>query len=484
MPQSHVAVRRLYLRLLALVYLFAFASLWVQVDGLIGAHGILPAAEWLDALRPRLGLSRFRLVPTLCWISCTDGFLRFLCVAGLALSFAVFFEVAVAPALALLWLLYLSLTVVGQDFLSFQWDALLLEAGFLSIFLPPLALRRSARFAPTPLVTLWLLRWLLFRLMFSSGVVKLLSGDPTWRNLTALQFHYETQPLPNPIAWYAHPLPPAAHTFAAVQMFAVELLAPFVIFFFRWPRVRLAGVIALVGLQLAIAATGNYGFFNLLAIALGVTALDDTMLPKRGQRPAAPARAWPRGVLIVLAAVIGLLSSLQMAITLRLGASMPRPLVAAYAWTAPLEIANRYGLFAVMTTSRPEIVVEGSDDGSRWNVYEFIYKVGEPRRAPPFVAPHMPRLDWQMWFAALGTWEDAPWFASFEARLLEARPEVLKLLAQDPFGGRAPKFVRARLYQYRFSRGADGGEAPWWTREEIGPFGPTLTRGNDGFEGH
>ena len=473
---SHVAVRRLFLRLLAVVYLFAFASLLAQIDGLVGAHGIAPAAEWLEMLRGRLGDARWRVLPTLCWISASDGFLRFLCIAGIALSVVVLGEVAVAPALALLWLIYLSLTVVGQEFFSFQWDVLLLEAGFLSIFLVPLSLRRSARFAPTPRITLWLLRWLLFRLMFSSGVVKLLSGDLAWRDLTALQFHYETQPLPNPLAWYAHQLPAWVHTVAAVQMFALELVAPFLIFFHRWPRVRLAGVAAMVSLQLAIAATGNYGFFNLLSIALCLLALDDRVLPPRLQRPIVAARGWPWPVLAVLAAGIGLLSSVQMMVTLRLGQHVPRPAVFAYTWAAPLQIVNGYGLFAVMTTNRLEVVVEGSDDGVEWRAYEFRFKPGDLRRAPPFVAPHMPRLDWQMWFAALSGWDDAPWFAAFEARLLEARPEVLKLLAHDPFQGRPPKYVRARLFIYRFTRGAIGSGGPWWERHDAGPFGPTLSR--------
>jgi hypothetical protein len=475
---GHVAVRRLYLRLLAVVYACAFGSLLVQIDGLIGPHGIAPAADWLDAVRAQVGRERYLLAPTLCWLRADTPFVSGLCVGGLALSSLVFFEIAVVPALVLLWVFYLSLSVVGQDFLSFQWDALLLEAGFLSILLAPPTFGRSPAGAPVSAVPLWLLRLLTFRLMLSSGLVKLLSGDAAWRGLTALAVHYETQPLPNPMAWYAHQLPAWAHRFAALQMFGIELLVPFLIFVPR-RRVRLAAAVALVSLQLAIAATGNYGIFNLLTIALCVPILDDSLLPARLRRdaPLGAGPRWPPPVLAVVAVLIGTLSATSLAITVGGGRALPRPLLVLHSWASPFRVVNGYGLFAVMTTTRPEIVVEGSEDGALWLPYEFRYKPGDVRRPPPFAAPHMPRLDWQMWFAALGDWRESPWFVGFEARLLEARPEVLALLARDPFEGRPPRYVRARLYRYRFTRLAEAAaRGDWWTREEIGPFGPTLSR--------
>jgi lipase maturation factor 1 len=327
--------------------------------------------------------------------------------------------------------------------------------------------------APLPL---WLLRWLLFRLMFCSGVVKLASGDATWRALTALQFHYQSQPLPNPLAWLAHHAPAWWHTLSVLQMFAIELVVPFLIVAPR--RFRIGAAAAFMVLQVAIALTGNYAFFNLLAVALCVLLLDDRAIPSgwRSERREPVGRAWPKAIVVVLAVVIGLLSAVQMTITFRQGRSLPRPLVAAYSWLAPFQVVNGYGLFAVMTTTRPEIVVEGSEDGVTWHAYELPWKPGDLARLPPVVAPHQPRLDWQMWFAALGDWEQNRWFLAFELRLLEASPPVLALLARDPFDGRRPKHVRALLYEYRFStpeeRRTDGS---WWRREERGPYGPVIS---------
>lgn len=476
MPATHVAVRRLYLKLLAVVYFLAFASLLVQIGGLIGADGILPMRQWLAGVHAQTGAERYLLVPTLCWLAESDVMLYALCVLGLVMSALVFVEWVIVPALALAWVAYLSIVTVGQDFLSFQWDALLLEAGFLSIFLAPPGVGPAARLQPTPAIPLWLMRWLTFRLMFSSGVVKLLSGDASWRGLTALTVHYETQPIPNAIAWYVHQLPAWSHIVATVQMFMVELAVPFLIFVYTKPKLRLLAAVLLAGLQLVIAATGNYGFFNLLSAALCVLLVDDAQIPARWRSKVVEGGPrWPRPVLMGLAILIGFLSLVQVAATLRMARGLPRPLVALYSWTAPLRIVNGYGLFAVMTTTRPEIVVEGSEDGERWLTYEFRYKPGDPRRAPPQVAPHMPRLDWQMWFAALDRWDESGWFAAFEGALLEGRPAVLKLLAHDPFDGRRPRYVRARLYLYRFSRAPEAKEGAWWVREELGPYGPTLS---------
>jgi hypothetical protein len=477
LPAHHVAVRRLYLKLLAITYLCAFVSVAVQVEGLLGRGGILPVAEWLAAVRAQTGAERYFLAPTLCWLSSGDAILYALCAAGVVAAVLVFIEWAVVPALALAWVSYLSIVVVGQDFFSFQWDTLLLEAGFLSIFLAPLGLTRAARLQAPPVVTMWLFRWLVFRLMFSSGIVKLLSGDPSWSGLTALRVHYETQPIPNPVAWYVHQLPPWMHSVATLQMFAIELLAPFLIFFHGAPRLRRVGAVLLAGLQIVIAATGNYGFFNLLSAALCILVVDDEQLPARWRSPLAEGgRAWPRPILIAVAVLTGSLSLVTMAGTVGRVRFVPKPLLALYSWTSPLRLVHGYGLFAVMTTTRPEIVVEGSDDGEHWEAYAFRYKPGDVHRMPPQVAPHMPRLDWQMWFAALDRWDGSSWFASFEAALLEGRPAVLRLLARDPFHGRPPQYLRARLYRYRFTRRGESQDGAWWTREEIGPYGPTLSR--------
>ncbi len=485
---SWLLSRWLFLRLLGIVYLIAFVSLWTQVHGLIGERGILPAADYLQRAAAQLGPERLWLLPTVGWLGAGDAALTRLCAAGTAASVLLVVGIAPAIALALLWALYLSLVVLGQDFLSFQWDLLLLEAGFLAIFLAPKRplLPGLSREPPVSRLAHGLLRWLLLRFMIMSGGVKLISGDAAWHNLTALTFHYQTQPLPVWTSWYAHQLPVWFHKLSCAGMFVIELAAPLLIFARR--RLRHLACALLVGLQLLIAATGSYTFFNLLTIALCVLLLDDELLvrrvPKRwrqrvSERAPAPAAvlASPRqGVVLAGAAVLLLLSGLQTARTLGLADALSSPVDGMLAAVAPLRTINGYGLFAVMTTQRPEIVIEGSNDGQTWKPYEFRWKPGDLTRRPRLVAPHQPRLDWQMWFAALSTFRREPWLAGLLRRLLEGEPQVLRLLARDPFQGTPPRYVRAQLYDYRFTdaqtRRATG---QWWRRELLGPYSPVLS---------
>jgi hypothetical protein len=486
-----------FLRLLGLVYVCAFASLAAQIVGLAGHAGILPARLYMGAARAwaasqELGLDRFRLLPTLCWISASDSFLRGLCLGGVALGALLVAGIAPIVVLPILWLDYLSLIVVGRDFLSFQWDTLLLETGLLAIALAPLAWRDrwSARVTP-PRIAVWLMLWLLFRLMLGSGLVKLASGDPTWRSLTALLYHYETQPIPTPLAWYAQQMPVWFQKLSTLVTFAVELVVPF--FVFGPSRLRWIGFVLLVGLQSIIALTGNYAFFNLLTASLCVFLLDDEMLSRAAgkgppddqtdDQPAVAGRLFQRrltrarNVLAIAIAVVTVPVSL-VAFTRSVGVPLPiEPLVAPLEQLiAPLRSVNSYGLFAVMTTTRPEIIVEGSDDGVTWLPYEFKYKPGDLHRRPPWVAPHQPRLDWQMWFAALGRYEGEEWFRAFCIRLLEGSPDVRQLLASDPFAGRRPKYVRGQLYRYRFSdRETRRRDGVWWTRERLGAYSPALS---------
>lgn len=468
MKLTHARIARLFLRLLGVVYLIAFLSLAVQIEGLAGRRGILPVGELLEWVRSQTGAERYWLLPTLSWLNASDGFLLFLCYGGAALSLLLMLGVAPAAVLFLLWTCYLSLVSDGQVFLGYQWDALLLEAGFLAILLAPLSLRLRHGFEPSP-VALWLLRFLLFRLMFSSGIVKLTSGDPAWHSLTALRYHYETQPIPTWVGWWAHQLPASVQTLSCALMFGLELLVPLLILAPR--RLRLGAFLPLVAFQLLIAATGNYTFFNLLTVALCVLLLDDAALPWRAAEPAASGRAWPKPILFPIAALLGLLAATELLLTLGVAPSLPGPAIALYRVVEPLRIVNRYGLFAVMTTGRPEIVVEGSDDGIVWKPYEFRFKPGDPRRPPPFVAPHQPRLDWQMWFAALEGCEASQWFRPFLDRLREGSPEVLGLLASDPFAGRPPARLRSVLYDYRFTDPATRSAAgTWWRREAKGLY--------------
>ena len=476
---THVLSRWLFLRLLALSYLAAFLSLSVQVSGLVGSQGILPAHTLLEWIRARVGIERYWIAPTVFWLGDGDLALSGVCIGGAALAGLLLVGVAPVPVLALLWALYLSLAVVGQVFLGYQWDALLLETGLLAVFLAPGGLRpRRGREAPPPLVTIWLFRWLVFRLMFGSGLVKLLSGDETWRSLTALRYHYWTQPLPTWVGWYAAHLPAWVHTASVGMMFAVELVAPFLLFGPR--RFRRMAFGPLLGLQILIAATGNYAFFNLLAAALCLFALEDADLPESWRARCPPPGAgtsprWPpKAVLYPVAVIIALASGGEM--MARLGVAPPAPVTALRRVVAPLASINSYGLFAVMTSSRPEIIVEGSDDGQTWKAYEFKWKPGEPTRRPAFVAPHQPRVDWQMWFAALGSCEDNAWFVQLLGRLLEGSPPVLALLARDPFPERPPRFIRAELYEYTPTDLATlRREGRWWRREARGDYCPVLS---------
>ena len=480
-PRLQIA-RRLFLSALGLIFLIAFASLLVQLRGLIGTDGILPAGEFLSWARARLGSGAWIQVPTLFWVEAGDVFLEGTCVAGMLLSALLMVGFGPRWTLLALWFLYLSFESVGGVFLSYQWDILLLEAAVMGLFVAPSRLAPSRAWAsPVWPGGIWLVRWLLFRLMVLSGLVKLLSGDETWRRLTALRFHYWTQPLPNPISFFAAHLPNAAQTFSAALMFVVELLVPWMIFVNA--RTRLWAAAILIGFQLSILLTGNYGFFNLLAIALCFVLLDDEqwsrLLPKPlGRRivqsalPPTKPVAWIRGTRIGIAALLVLLSFGEMRFWRR---RLPGPIEDLLAALEPFRSINSYGLFAVMTTARPEILVEGSRDGQDWRTYEFKWKPGPVDEIPKWVAPHQPRLDWQMWFAALGSCRHNPWFLRFQKRLLEGSPAVLSLLKGNPFPAAPPKYVRSVVYRYQPAEIAEWrGDGHAWKRELEGSYCPSL----------
>jgi hypothetical protein len=349
------------------------------------------------------------------------------------------------------------------------------------MFLAPWRWRsRPGNDPPPPRFALWMLRWLLFRLLFASAVVKLTSGDPTWRGLTALTYHYQTQPLPPWTAWYAHHWPVAVHQLSALAMFACEGIAPFFILAPR--RIRFAAAVTIVGLQVMILATGNYGFFNPLTIVLCVLLLDDGVWPRlrRDRAERAPdagiPRCWPRWISRPVLTAILTLSVVPVLAVFNVPMKLIRPLADLYNLASPFRTVNSYRLFAVMTTRRAEIVVEGSDDGVEWRPYEFACKPGDPMRKPRFLTPHMPRLDWQMWFAALADYRSQTWFLYFCQRLLEGKRPVLALLAKNPFPAAPPRYVRAVLWDYHFTdtatRRATGA---WWRRERLGLYCPVLT---------
>ena len=467
-PPLH-ATRQLFLRLLAAIYLIAFASLYVQILGLIGSHGIVPVGNLLDAVREQAGAPSYWRLPTLAWLASSDAALRGMALGGGLAALLAMTGILQGVAFGAMWILYLSLVTAGQEFLSFQWDVLLLETGFLAIWF---GFGNSRGL-------LWLLRLLLFRLTVCSGLVKLGSGDPTWRNFTALQYHYETQPLPTPLGWYAHQLPASFQHFSVAAMFGIELFVPLLIFTPR--RLRMLGAALMIGLQALIGLTGNYAFFNLLTVALCLLLFDDAALPPRlttwftKERPARAPGLLRRLAVAILVVVIGFAGLAHVLGTIW-RAPWPDPVADGLSSLSHLYLVNTYGLFAVMTTERVEIVVEGSNDGETWQTYEFKYKPGDVKRAPPLVEPHQPRLDWQLWFAALGNYRQNPWFVNFMVRLLEGSPDVVALLATNPFPQAAPRYVRARRYEYHFTTPAERrATGAWWRREEAGLYFPASS---------
>jgi hypothetical protein len=461
---SHV-LPWLFPKLLGGVYFLAFASLLIQVLGLFGSQGILPISTYLTDLRQGLGRRAFRLCPTLFWLGSSDRVLSGCALLGMALSLLLIAGAPAIPLLLLLWLIYFSYAAAGQEFLSYQWDALLVEVGFMTIFLP-LA-------DPAPPLVVFAYCFFLFRFMFSAGVVKLRSGDPVWRNLTALRYHYETQPLPNRIGWYAHQLPPWVQKFSTLGTFFFELVVPFLAL--GPAPARLGGFLLLLFFQLLIFATGNYGFFNILTMILLVPLLDDQQLRFLGDH--LPVAAPPGEIAsLVVNVIFVLFLALNFCQMVRLFYRLA-PIKRLLAALSPFMISNSYGLFAIMTTDRFEFIIEGSNDRKEWRPYEFYWKPGDPQHPPGQAAPHQPRLDWQMWFAALNPRVIEPWLENLVIRLLEGSPPVVALFKHNPFPGAPPQQIRLTVYRYSFSTlGTRRDEGFWWERTLLGRFPPMTLR--------
>ncbi len=492
-PPTYLAARRWFLRALGLIFLIAFVSLWVQVDGLIGSGGITPAALFLPAVRAQIGDRAFSVLPTLCWLSSSDAFLHFLCGGGVALSLLLIFGIAPALSLAGLVVFYLSLTVAGQTFLSFQWDILLIETGFLSIFLAPWRLWwTKANDPPVSRAAMFLLKFLLFKLMLMSGVVKLTSyqlvSDPTedtWWNLTALDYHYWSQPLPTVFAWFTDKSPEWFKHFSVAFCLFVEIIVPFFIWAPR--RLRLIACALLIFLQVMIGATGNYNFFNLLTVALCLLLIDDSIWRRRsgalqrneGMRSVVSHYFSDR--LATYVAIVVVVLTLPINARLIYSAFEPEDEWSPFlgrmrAYGETCRIVNGYGLFRVMTKDRKEIVIEGSADGIDWKPYEFKWKPGDVMRAPGWCQPHQPRLDWQMWFAALGSYRQNPWFVQTVIALLHGKPAVVALFERNPFPETPPRYVRATFYQYWFTSAEEHRQTgAWWKRQRLGEYLPSIS---------
>lgn len=520
-PYTYFISRSIFLRLLGGVYLVAFLSFWSQADGLIGSNGILPAEQITDQLSARAEPLPFKAFPSLYRLAPSDLTIDVICATGVLAAVLLMAGLLPIVMLIVLWLFYLSLTLIGQVFMGYQWEMLLLETGFLAIWYAPLQWRLSlSRLSPPILTVRLLLWWLMFRLMIASGAVKLISNDPAWWDLTALTYHYWSQPIPTWTAWFAHQLPLSIQMASCLIMFVIEIGCPFLFFL---PRTfRLIGAVTQIVLQVLILATGNYTYFNLLAITICITLIDDAAWPRRLRQRVPPRRGtllrprwlWlyiPHRSLVYAVAVVILILTIpltyhrvyrgmQRTLETRRSAAekrAPRPLdpphpamQKLWEWHGDFtksygafHLANGYGLFASMTKTRPEIIFEGTRDGHVWQPYVFKWKPGDVARPPGFVAPHQPRVDWQLWFAALGAgyqrqnpWalpRNDQWIFAFIRHLLEGTPQVLELLGENPFPDEPPRAIRAEIYRYRFTDPEARAETgAWWTREYVGPYLP------------
>jgi lipase maturation factor 1 len=497
---DHLIARWLFLRAMGAIYFSAFLVLVFQVRGMIGTQGVLPAGEYLQRVGQAFGGLRFWYAPTLLWwVGSGNHVLTAVVWVGLVASVLVVANVAPRAALVVCFVCFLSFIGVAQDFGQYQSDGMLLEAGFLSLFVAPGGLWPGWGRKSLAVRAAWfLLLWEWFRIYFESGVVKLMSGDPTWRNLTAMYEYYQNGPLPTWVGWYLQHLPHWFQKATAGATLGMELVLVWMAFLPR--RWRIACFCIVTAWQVVVIATANYAFLNYLVLVLAVLLLDDRALrrfvPGRWRlsngspaqvseaRPGAPGSEVTRlggvrvAVTVVALTLVGYVTTAEM-----VEMFWPEAPVwnAPVAMLEPLRIANQYGLFAVMTPHRYEIEFQGSNDGQTWTPYLFRFKPQDVRERPGIYAPYQPRFDWNLWFASLTNWQDAPIVPLTEERLLEGDKDVLGLFRGDAFAGRSPKMVRAVLWQYWFSTPEEKrGQGVWWTRQLLGTYAPTVERLPDG----
>ena len=496
--------RWLFLRALGLIFFSAFYSLLFQIRGLIGPNGILPTGDYLANVAQYFGAWRFWFAPTLYWYSASDRALMAVVWIGIAASLLLTLNIWPRLTIFVSLVAFLAFVSAAQDFSSYQSDGMLLEAGFICLFFAPPGLRPGlGRKHPPSRVSWFLLIWLNFRIYFESGVAKILSHDPQWRGLTAMDQYYQNGPLPTWIGWYAQHLPHWFHAATVVVILAAELALVFLMFL---PRpFRIALFFFITPLQIAIILTANYAFLNYIVLALGFLLLDDRFLARfwrsRGDVPPdkialadAPALGvaekksvpeWRTAFEGLRLSVSGILLTWDFFVTaslliLMLWPGAPIPLAPAR-WLEPFRVANEFGLFAVMTPNRYEVEFQGSPDGNTWTPYAFRYKPQDIFTAPGIYAPYQPRFDWNLWFASLGNWRDYPFVLNTEEKLLAESPDVLALFANNPFPNQPPLRVRAVLWQYWFTDSATKrATGQWWRRQLLGPYAPTLEREPDG----
>jgi len=501
---GHLWPRWIFLRGLGLIYFSAFYSLYFQIKGLIGPNGILPAVDYLQLVTTSLHGKRFWFAPSLLWFGAGNHALMALCWGGLIAAALAILNLWPRVSLALCFVFFLSFISVAQDFSSYQSDGMLLEAGFIALFFAPPGLRPALGSSnPPSRASLFLLQWEWFRIYFESGVGKLASGDVSWRTLRAMDDYYQNGPLPTWIGWYVQHLPHWFHASATAYTLLTETLIVWMLFLPR--RWRIACACIVTPFEISILLTANYTFLNYLVLLLGILLLDDRtmewLLPRRVQLFIArgqvnvtvdaasdrtgPSFEWRKIMsaagMLMSAVCLGLIFySATAQLLFKLAPSVPIP-EAPVRWLDPFRIANRYGLFEVMTHERYEIEFQGSNDGKNWIAYPFRYKPQAIDRAPGIYAPYQPRFEWNLWFASLGSWREYRFVVWTEERLLKNDPDVLALFTENPFAEAPPKQVRAVIYQYWFTdlktKHATGN---WWRREVLGDYAPGLEREPDG----
>lgn len=454
----------LFLHLLGAIYFFAFAAQLFQIKGLIGSQGILPIENYLKLLKYRLDRKRYYYVPTVFWLNHSDQMLMIVSACGSILGLFLLFGGPPAVLLPILIILHLSVVSVGQDFWSFGWEGYLLEISYNAFFL-------SLTEKPNPLI--WIsINLLLFRFHFEAGTSKLESRDANWRNLSAIKFHYQSQPLPNTVAWYIYKLPLGFHRLSTFWMFFVELVVPFFVLF-GTEELRFTAFILLFSLQFFIWATGNFSYLNHMTSVLLVILIGNSYWGTLFAISPIPHET--NAILDAFLSLVGIgLITLQMiALWNHYAPTMISRKIMHFIYH--LHIANRYGIFAMMTTTRYEIVIVGSHDNIEWKEYHFFYKPSEIDRRPRRISPYQPRIDWQAWFLPFGIFEEHNWFKNFLFRLLQGSPHVLALLRHNPFKEKPPRFIKAQVYLYEFSDFETKKHlGTWWKRQLIDDYSPTY----------
>jgi hypothetical protein len=497
-PRDRLIPRWLFLRALGCIYFSAFFSLVFQIRGLIGPDGILPANEYLQAVAHSLGYNRgLWFAPTLLWMASGNHMLTALCWMGMIASLLLVMNVRPRAMLTICFVCFLSFVSAAQDFSNYQSDGMLLEAGFIALFFAPSGLRPGlGQASPPSRASLFLLQWEWFRIYFESGVAKIIGGDLEWRHFTAMDEYYQNGPLPTWIGWYVQHMPHSFHAASVFATLALELVLVWMLFLPR--RWRIICFLIVTPWELGIILTANYTFLNYLVLVLGFLLLDDRFLHRFLPQPRnksltldLPEESRPQGSegfvhffklmkLSLTGIVLIWIFYATSAQLIWMFSALPLPM-APVAAIEPFRIANRYGLFGIMTRGRYEIEFQGSDDGKNWVTYPFRYKPQDPGKPPGIYAPYQPRFDWNLWFASLGSWQDYSIVPRTELRLLYNNKDVLALFANNPFSQKPPRQVRAVLWQYWFTSMSEKRVTGlWWRRQFVGLYAPTLDREPNG----